>query len=287
MTAMDMASVAGTGERLRLCFILEQEYREDPMPLVVVDRLRALGHRVDVVPAATTSTGRLIGGGYDACVLKTASRGRGIALLEAAAAAGVPTINRPSSVRRVRDKAAAACWGRRWGLPVPPSVHAAGVGDLEGIAAGRYPLVVKPNRGSGNQGVFLVESPSQLRRLPLADVDGGLLIQSYVDNPGYDLKLYHTGREVFAVRKASPLHGPVEPELVPVTPELRELTLAFGRAFDLDVYGVDVVWTPQGWVAVDVNDFPSFGGVPLAVERLAASIVWLVERPAARPALAA
>ena len=101
------------------------------------------------------------------------------------------------------------------------------------------------------------------------------LAQGYIDNEGFDIKVYNTGSGIFAVRWPSPLHTEVRvtPQLVPLTPELREVALGFGRAFGLTVYGVDVVLTSKGWVAVDVNDFPSFHQVPDASERIAATIV--------------
>jgi len=87
--------------------------------------------------------------------------------------------------------------------------------------------------------------------------------------------------------KRSPLHpgADVVEERIPVTAELRELTLAVGRAFGLDIYGIDVVETADGWVVLDVNDFPSFGTVPEAATRLARTVLRLTRR-AARAAAA-
>lgn len=93
------------------------------------------------------------------------------------------------------------------------------------------------------------------------------------------MKVYNTGREIFAVRWPSPLHGDLEvtPELLPVTDELRAIALAFGRVFGLKIYGVDLLATARGWVAVDVNDFPSFHEVPDAVGRIASSILEMAD----------
>jgi ribosomal protein S6--L-glutamate ligase len=109
-----------------------------------------------------------------------------------------------------------------------------------------------------------------------------MLAQPYLVNPGYDMKLYNTGDEVFATIKRSPLHpgADVVEEQIPVTPELRALALAVGRAFELDIYGIDVVETPDGYVVLDVNDFPSFGMVPEAAERLARTVLRVTRRNA-------
>jgi ribosomal protein S6--L-glutamate ligase len=41
-----------------------------------------------------------------------------------------------------------------------------------------------------------------------------------------------------------------------------------------------VVETEDGWVVLDVNDFPSFGGIPDAAERLARSVLRMAHRAA-------
>jgi ribosomal protein S6--L-glutamate ligase len=47
-----------------------------------------------------------------------------------------------------------------------------------------------------------------------------------------------------------------------------------------------VVETEDGWVVLDVNDFPSFGGIPDAAERLARSVLRMAHRAAATAAAA-
>jgi ribosomal protein S6--L-glutamate ligase len=68
--------------------------------------------------------------------------------------------------------------------------------------------------------------------------------------------------------------------LIPVTSELRQLALNVGALFGLDLYGVDVVQTPEGWVGVDINDFPGFKGVPGAVDLIATFILRVARRAA-------
>ncbi|HCP74346.1 MAG TPA: hypothetical protein DIU08_06860, partial [Ktedonobacter sp.] len=90
------------------------------------------------------------------------------------------------------------------------------------------------------------------------------------ENTGFDIKVYVTGKEVYAaIAKKSPLHSDVDEKFIPLTPELRKLTLHVGKLFGLDIYGIDVVETPHGLAILDINDFPSFGRVPRAVVRIA------------------
>jgi ribosomal protein S6--L-glutamate ligase len=289
---IDVAAIREFGEVLltspaRLCFIVEERYENDVMPGAVVDVLSSCGHRVDVLrPNGTvadlwallpTDVAR-----YDAFVLKTVSSGPGLSLLEAAAAAGVTTINDHRAIRLARDKAVAAVRARAAGIPFPQTWFASRSTLLEQIPPDTYPLVVKPNNGSALRDVYRVDSPGELAQLDIDD-SGALLAQPYLANPGYDVKLYNTGDEVFATVKRSPLHpgADVVEESIPVTAELRSLARAVGRVFGLDIYGIDVVETPDGWFVLDVNDFPSFGNVPKAAWRLARTVLRVTRRQAA------
>jgi ribosomal protein S6--L-glutamate ligase len=270
----------------RLCFIVEERYENDVMPGAVADVLRSWGHHVDVLrPNAVVADLWDIlpsdSASYDAFVLKTVSSGPGLSLLEAAGAAGITTVNDYRAIRLARDKAVAAIRARAAGIPFPRTYFASHSALLHQIPPNMYPLVVKPNNGSSCEQVFRVDSPAELSRLDL-DGSGHLLAQPYLPNPGYDLKLYNTGNEVFAAVRRSPLHpgADIVEEPIPVTPELRSLALAVGRAFGLDIYGLDVVETPQGPVVLDVNDFPSFGMVPEAAHRLARTVLRVTRRGA-------
>src|SRR6266568_3486112 len=91
---------------MRLCFIIEEQYRLDSMPLVVAQQLMQWGHAVDLLEPSTTVTSlcRLATESYDAYVLKTVSDGPGLSILQAAEAVGIPTINASGAIRLVRDK---------------------------------------------------------------------------------------------------------------------------------------------------------------------------------------
>lgn len=65
---------------------------------------------------------------------------------------------------------------------------------------------------------------------------------------------------------------------MPLTPALRKLALDVGKLFGLDIYGLDVVETPQGLAVIDINDFPSFGGVPRAVARVSEYVLHAAKR---------
>lgn len=261
---------------MRFCFIVEEQYRNEEMPLVIADQLLQWGHDVDLLEphAMVTCLSDLANHGYDAYVLKTVADGPGMSILEAAEAVGIPTINNSRAIRLVRDKAVAAAFARAQGLPIPPTYFVAHPRLLKQIPIEDYPLVVKPSNGSSCRGIYRLNSPVDLVALEIAEAqDSFFLAQRYAENTGFDIKLYVTGPEVFAVAKKSPLHPDVKEGLIPVTAELRRLALKIGKLFGLDIYGLDVVETPQGLAVIDINDFPSFGLVPRAVARVSEYIL--------------
>ncbi|WP_030018512.1 ATP-grasp domain-containing protein [Streptomyces monomycini] len=266
---------------MRLCFLVEEHYRHDGMPNEVIRQLQSWGHQVDVLrPGGSLlrMTEALRAGSHDAWVLKTVSGGPGLTLLEAAASAGLTTVNDARSIRRVRDKALAAAIGRSRGLPVPPTYAAARPELLAELPASEYPLVVKPADGSSGRAVHLVASPDRLAAMaPELAREGLLIAQPYVANSGIDLKVYCVGGELYATERCSPLH----PELgiperrVPLPAEVAAIAGQVGAVYGLDLYGVDVLLGPDGPVVVDVNDFPSFRQVPDAVARVARAVLGL------------
>src|SRR5206468_6954115 len=141
-------------------------------------------------------------------------------ILEAAEAVGIPTINNSRSISLVRDKTIAAAFAHARGLPVPRTYFIARLDLLKKIPAQDYPLVVKPTNGSACRDIYRLNSPADLDALVIAEEsDTFFLAQHYVENTGFDIKVYVTGREVYAaVAKKSPLHGDIAEKFVPRTP---------------------------------------------------------------------
>jgi ribosomal protein S6--L-glutamate ligase len=280
---------------MRFCFILEEKYAHKPMPMVVADQLQQWGHQIEVIHpyAAVTSLTDLSLTNYDAYVLKTVSEGPGLTILEAAEAVGIPTINNSRAIRLVRDKAVAVAFAQACGLPVPTTYFVGHYRALVDVPRDLYPVVVKPSNGTSMQDIHLVRTYEEMANLTLDD-SSYYLAMRYVENTGYDIKLYVTGQEVHAIVKSSPLHGIVQETEIPVSREMLKLAQRVGQVFGLDLYGVDVLETPQGLMLVDINDFPSFYGVPRKVASVAEYILHAAYRAnltgkkrVARPAITA
>src|SRR5438094_5117623 len=222
---------------MRFCFIVEEQYRNDPMPMVIAEQLLQWGHDVDLLEpqTAVTCLTDLSRQGYDAYVLKSLADGPGLSILEAAEAVGIPTINNSRSIRLVRDKAVATAFARAHGLPIPPTYFVAHPRLLKQIPAEDYPLVLKPSNGSSCEGIYRLNSPADLAALEIAEADDSFfLAQRYAENTGFDIKVYVTGKEVYApIAKKSPLHRDVVEKYIQLTPSLRNLTLQSATVFGL------------------------------------------------------
>ncbi len=271
---------------MRFCFIIEAQYRNEAMPMVVANQLIEWGHDVDLLEpqANITCLSSITKAGYDAYVLKTVSDGPGLSLLEAADAAGIATINHPQAIHRVRDKAVAITCAQAHGLPVPHTYFVTHRDLIHQVPLDDYPLVIKPTNGSSCRGIYKVNSPADLATVDLSEAgDNYLLAQHYAENGNFDIKLYVAGTQVYGVAKRSPLHPHVEVDKhrIPITLEMRALALQVGEIFGLDIYGLDVVETAYGPLVVDINDFPSFGHVPDAITIVAAHIIQVASRQVA------
>ncbi|MFE1773201.1 RimK family alpha-L-glutamate ligase [Streptomyces sp. NPDC059008] len=277
---------------MRLCFLVEEQYRHDGMPLDVIRQLTTWGHQVDVLRPGRSLirlSEAIQAGSHDAWVLKTVSGGPGLTLLEAAASVGLTTVNDARAIRGVRDKTLAAVIARSHGLPVPFTYAATHPEEFTAIPEEDFPLVVKPADGSSGRAVRLVATPDRLMDPGAEPAGGGLLIaQPYVPNSGTDLKVYCVGGELFATERRSPLHPSraVRERQVPLTPEVARIVTEISTVFGLDLYGVDVLLGPDGPVVVDINDFPSFRKVPDAVARVSAAVLRLARTSGGQPVTA-
>ena len=147
------------------------------------------------------------------------------------------------------------------GVPTPRTWVTGDLARLAGADA-TPPLVLKPNLGGRGVGVRVLHDKAELDGASATD---GTLVQELVPGDPRLVKLYGMGDEVFGIRRDP--DGTRRP--LAVRPELAGLARRCGRAFDLALYGVDVIDGDAGPVVVDVNYFPSYKGVPRAGERLA------------------
>ncbi len=268
---------------MRVGFIVERRYLKQEITRAVVEALHRRDVRTDVIcpeDAHFEPDAGMVhvdGGGhyelsaYDALVSRSRNM-LGLAMLTYAEAAGVPTINRSTAIRKARNKAEVALALGPAGVPCAPTTLADRASALASLPDEWFPLILKAAYGDNSQGLRLVRRREDL--LDLAWGEDVVVAQHYLPNDGFDLKLYVCGDEVFATRKPSPFNGDPSRSTQPFAPDPRMVQLArrCGQVLGLDIFGVDAIETADGPRVIEVNEFPNFTHVPGAPAHIARHI---------------
>ncbi len=153
------------------------------------------------------------------------------------------------------------------------------IAQPEHLAMLTFPLIIKSYYSHRGDLVDKVRSSEELRTLAGQWGQEPVVLQEFAAGDGWDIKLWVIDQQIFAARRRTPLDPDAPKEDHPInSEELPEewarITHEIGRAFNLRLYGVDLLISERGPIIVDVNSFPGFRGVPGAASALAA----LVER---------
>ena len=268
----------------RVAVIAEHRYLSHAQPAGMIASLRTMGHFVLVIDPegeALEVGDNAWTRGVDVAIARGRSWGV-LCLLEWLERQGVPSINSRSAIAAVHNKAEMAVALASAGIPTPRTW----LGPLDRIAAQvpihEYPLIIKPVFGDNCLGLEIVYGAEHLRRLHWPETTA--IAQKFVAGLECDLKLYCIGREVWAVRKSSPLIRFSQscatrlPELVPMTAELSSVARRCGDLFNLELFGVDCIETEQGTQVIEVNEFPNYSAVPGADEKLSNFVLALAKQ---------
>jgi ribosomal protein S6--L-glutamate ligase len=145
-------------------------------------------------------------------------------------------------------------------VPAPRSWVTGDLSLLRSLAE-ETTLIIKPHLGHRGAGIHFVRNPNDLAKIP--QPESPIIIQEFIEGTGEDLKIYVVGEEVFGVKKPfseSSFTVPGRP--VPISDEVRQLSLRVGKICGLGLYGLDIIESPRGPYVVDVNFFPGYKGVP-------------------------
>ena len=247
---------------MKITFLLTRRVPDVPSPVLVevARHLRAAGHEVDGwIPEDRLLPAHQVEVEADMYVLKSHTE-HALSYAAALHDAGAHVANDYGACLLAQDKVTAARLMRELGVPTPDTWVAQRPEQAADLV-GEGPLIIKPHRGHRGAGVHLVQDRSELAALPA--MDGPLIVQRHVPGPGEDLKVYVAGETVWAVRKtfdAMSFTRPGRP--VPVTPEVYEAAQRVRHGFGLELFGVDVIESPDGPMVVDVNYFPGYKGCP-------------------------
>jgi ribosomal protein S6--L-glutamate ligase len=131
-----------------------------------------------------------------------------------------------------------------------------------------HPLIIKPHMGHRGAGVHLCRTPEDIDKVPPPVTP--MIIQEAIPGHGEDLKIYVAGEEVHGVQKPfSETSFSVPGRPVPISDEVREISLKVGKVCGLGLYGLDIIESDRGPFVVDVNYFPGYKGVPNAAGMIA------------------
>jgi len=254
-----------TAPSARIVVILGRPPSRASLLPAVLDDLRKAGHEISTHVIGDGPPAAAVGKGADLVVLRALD----LAALDALAEledAGTRFCNTVAATRAARDKIEATRLLAAAGVPLPPIVPAANWDEALAAADGRA-VVIKAAAGSRGEGILHTNDPPAEPPFP-----GPYVVEQHVRHDGIDRKLYVAGEQVFGVERSWPprsLADKLGRRFSP-TAELHRLALAAGRALGLELYGTDVLLSPDGPVLVDVNAFPGYKGVPEAPCQIAA-----------------
>ncbi len=266
--------------RLRIGFLLPRYSQPSKSHLPVVMRMLAeRGVAVDVIHpsdgAIDLSTVRVE---HDLYVLKH-TKGLALSIAGALHAQGATIVNPYPVTVALGDRIIASRMLQVAGVPTPDTYIARPPSRLAPLVD-EGPLVVKPYQGSETFAVRVVRNVAELDAVPAGKEP--VFAQRYHPAEGRDRKIYAIGGRLFGVRKVFPAKTEEEKHGEPFTPtpELCEIASRCGRAFGIDLYGVDIVESEGKPLVVDMNSMPGFKGVPDAPAHLAAYFYTASERAA-------
>src|SRR5438270_1127262 len=216
---------------------------------------------------------------HDLYVLRHTSR-LSLSLAGALHELGAAIVNPYPVSMALRDKIVASRILRAAGVRTPATYVASHPDQLVPLLD-LGPLVIKPYQGAGGHHVRIIRSPAEL-----AEVNCGrepVFAQRYHANDGRDRKIYAIGGRLFGVKKVFPRRTEEEKYGEPFTlsPELREIAVRCGRAFGIDLFGVDIIESEGVPYVVDMCSISGFKGVPDA-PRLLAQYFYAAAEQAAR-----
>ena len=196
---------------------------------------------------------------------------------------GALVVNSWASSMACQDRVAMAQRMNDAHLPWPHTWNFSSLDNLlaqpDFLATLAFPLIIKSYYSHRGDLVDKVRSVDDLHNLAEQWGSEPIVLQEFAAGDGWDIKLWVIDRQIFAARRRTPLDANAPKEDHPISAEelpeeWAHITLEIGRAFQLSLYGVDLLMTERGPIIVDVNSFPGFRGVPGADSALSA----LVER---------
>ncbi|MCB9990795.1 MAG: RimK family alpha-L-glutamate ligase [Rhodospirillales bacterium] len=193
---------------------------------------------------------------------------------------GVTVFNKASTIETVADKLHTHQVMAENGMPTPTTMLAKFPVDIDLIERTiGFPVVVKTLLGSNGSGVFLIENASAFNDLMelIGETNPNiqLIFQKFIANSkGRDLRLFVVEGEVIAAMerrardggfKANYSTGGTVQAFIP-DEAAAEMAIKTAELLDIQVAGIDLLFTDAGYTICEANTFPGFKGLESACD---------------------
>ncbi|GAC1361010.1 MAG: hypothetical protein PVS3B1_05770 [Ktedonobacteraceae bacterium] len=176
-------------------------------------------------------------------------------------------------------------WPQTWSFAALENLLA----DSHQLTSLPFPLIIKSRYSHRGDLVDKILNVEQLHALAAEWSREPVVLQEFATGDGWDIKLWVIDEHIFAARRRTPLEANASKEDFPIAnneipSRWVDIVRDLGRAFNLRLYGVDLLLTERGPIIVDINSFPGFRGVPGADNALVALVERLLRETTTRSA---
>jgi len=193
---------------------------------------------------------------------------------------GVKIFNKASTIETVADKLHTHQILAENAIPTPVTMLAKFPVDIDLIERTiGFPVVVKTILGSNGSGVFLIENTSAFNDLMelIGETNPNiqLIFQKFVSkSKGRDLRLLVVDGEVVAAMERRAKDGGFKAnfstggQVLAFEPDekARDIAIKTAELLDIQVAGIDLLFTDEGYTICEANTFPGFKGLEQASE---------------------
>ena len=188
---------------------------------------------------------------------------------------GVPVINGSDAIDNVKDKLYSHQILAQSNLDIPKTMLLKHPIDIDFVAKNiGFPAIVKTISGSYGRGVFLAETKKQLKQLltmaELTKKSYNIIIQEFIkDTWGKDLRVLVVNNKVVGCMMRQSTDDDFRANLtrggegIPyeVNEQIEWLSSESSKALNLDIAGVDLLFSGDGYKICEVNSNPGFEGM--------------------------
>lgn len=195
-------------------------------------------------------------------------------ILELADKAGIKTVNSAQATKLCNNKALTTAFLKEAGIPVPKTVIAFSSDEaMKAAEKMGYPVVIKPLWGSWGRLLSKADTSEALETIlehkqalnsPYHSI---LYLQEYIEKPDRDIRVFVVGGKPIAAMYRVSKHwltntakGAV-PKSMELNKELHDLVIKTVEVLGVEIAGVDVVESKNGYLVLEANATPEFHGL--------------------------